>query len=181
MFIEDYRRANGLELDDFARRVNLVGKHMQPPLEGTVSDTLIHILERSKVPRTHPRIADAIATVCGATAEQRDSIVAEHHRGTWTPVRMSDVCGRKVTQGPKPWDERPVVMIDKNGHVLKTYKNITNAAVGAEISTKGIASRCKRMIKGEFDRLDYTYRYANEWSRMSMEEKLRDLGHKINE
>ena len=75
-------RQYGLEPDDLARMVNVAGRKMTPKLEGTVSDTLMYILETSKKPRTHPRIADAIATVCHATPEQRDSIVDERHRGT---------------------------------------------------------------------------------------------------
>ena len=83
MWIEEYRKQNGLELDEFARLVNIAGRRMRPPLEGTVSDTLIHLLEHMKVPRTHPRIADAIAAVCHATQEHRDSIVDPRHKGTW--------------------------------------------------------------------------------------------------
>lgn len=184
MWIEDYRLANGLELDEFARRVNIVGRKMNPPLEGTVSDTLIHILERSREPRTNPRIANAIAMVCGATAEQRDSIVAEKHRGKWEPVKDVFAWGDWVfgKQTRPPLNDHSVVMVDLQGRVLHRYESAKSAAKHSDISADSILNRCNHRMKNEFYTcLPYTYRFAREWDKMSMAEKLKDLGAKIDE
>lgn len=184
MWIEEYRKRNNLELDEFARRVNIVGRHMEPPLIGTVTDTLIHILEVSKVPRTHPRIANAIATVCGATAEQRDSIVDESHAGEWEPTTVAEM--NKTATKPKPTNyapnalvssrERPVVKIDRDGRVVARYDSVSAAESDGEMSRDSIRERCNRNVLNEFRRYGYTYRYENEWKRLNAIEKLRDIG-----
>ena len=132
MWIEDYRKEHGLELDDFARRVNLAGCKLEPPLEGVVTDMLIHILEISKTPRTHPRIANAIAMACGATPEQRDSIVDERHRGKWHPkpddYNLDNVRVRRVQSEYKFGLPRAVVEIDRRGMIIARYESIKTAA-----------------------------------------------------
>ena len=86
MWIEAYREREGLERDELARRANKYRYEKgEDPLCGYISDTLIWILETRRNAITHPVLADAIAAVCGATAEQRDMIVAKHNRGTWEP------------------------------------------------------------------------------------------------
>ena len=182
MWIEDYREANGLELDDFARRVNIVGKKMTPRLVCTVSDTLIHILERSKNPRTHPRIADAIATTCGATAEQRDSIVDEKWRGTWEPMCITDLTtdNANVEKEYKVGYEHPVVMVDENAHIVKRYRSLTAAENHTGVSLDMIRGRCRRQVKCEMIE-GYTFRYASEWEDMTMMERLKDIGVETSE
>ena len=183
MWIEDYRNKYGLELDDLARRVNIAGKKLEPRLCCTVTDTLIHVLERSKVPRTHPRIADAIAIACKATAEQRDSIVDEKHRGTFDPAFYNTPKSeRPEPQQPKPHKpgyEHGVVKVDRNGKILARYVSLTNAESYGEMSIDAIRARCKRKVQSELITWEFTYRYSEEWDKMSRIEKLRDLGVEI--
>ena len=94
MWIQDYREREGLELYELQERINIHGKEMNPPLYGMVSTKLIHLLERSKNPITHPHIASAIADVCGATPEQYDEIVAEQYRGYYRQV--TDQCSNNA-------------------------------------------------------------------------------------
>lgn len=168
MWIEDYRTANDLELDEFARRVNQVGRRMKPPLWGTVADTLIYALERNKVPRTHPRIADAIAAVCGATEEQRDSIVDKKHHGTM--VRVSILAKPAGTQR-----DYAVVKLDANGDVVARYSTFQTAEKCERLSADAIRERCKRRIKNEFMPYSFTFRYEREWDRMTAEERQADI------
>ena len=189
MWIDEYREKYGLELDDMARRVNVAGRKMRPRLTCTVTDTLIHILERSKTPRTHPRIADAIAIACGATAEQRDSIVDEKHRGTFDPSKYSHITKQTVNQPVKPeiheykpGGEHAVVKVDHDGNIIRRYKSLTMAAYYEDNMTReAIRARCRRRVRGEFGKWIYTYRFAEEWDKMTRIEKLRDLGVKISE
>lgn len=48
------------------------------------SERLIFMLEEGQG-ITHPIIANRIAEMCGATAEQRDSIAHGKHSGEWAP------------------------------------------------------------------------------------------------
>ena len=177
VWIEDYREANGLELDDFARRVNQVGRKMRPPLHGTVSDTLIYMLERAKVPRTHPRIAAAIATVCRATPEQYDSIVDNAHKGTWEYVDIiGNTANAQVTTGIG------VVKIDDSARIVQRYASIQTAAKCNDLSQDTIKTRCERKVKREFSASNpFTFRYAKEWAKMTPEQKLKDIGVVVNE
>ena len=170
MWIEDYRIAHGLELDDLARKVNTIGREIHYPWYCTVTDTLIHILERSKVPRTHPIIADAIAAACEATQEQRDSIVDEKHRGVVVKAKPR---GEPVTAQNGDYS---VVMVDMHGNVLRQYGSARTAAIYGEMCDDSIQRRCNHKIKNEFDGRDYTYRYAAYWNKLTPVEKLRDLG-----
>lgn len=178
MWIEDYRTANDLELDEFARRVNQVGRKMRPPLRGTVSDTLIYMLERAKVPRTHPRIAAAIATVCRATPEQYDSIVADVHKGTW---RYTDLSRNAVKAVETP-AAKQVVKVDDGARIIQRYASIQNAAYCNDLSSDTVKARCEHKLKREFsESCPFTYRYAREWDKMTPEQKLKDIGVTVNE
>ena len=179
MWIEEYRKKYGLEVDDMARRVNLAGRKLVPPLEGTVTDTLIHILEISKVPRTHPRIADAIAMACKATPEQRDSIVDEKHRGTWKPTEndynLESAAKIRTEPDYRIGNPRPVVQVDCNGYIIKRFSSVKAASVYTGMGKDAITIRCKHESLNEM-RLNYTFRYADEWDKMSRTDKLKDLG-----
>lgn len=184
MWIDEYRARYGLELDDMARRVNVAGRKLHPPLECTVTDTLIHILEISKVPRTHPRIANAIALACKATAEQRDSIVAERHRGKWKPPD-GDYTLETLKDAPRKPDcavgERAVVQIDRNGYIIGRYKSVALAVMFCGVTQYAVTERCLRRAPNEFDKYGFTFRYANEWDKLTMTEKLIDLGVDVGE
>ena len=144
-----------------------------------MTDNLIHIIEISKKPRTQPLIADAIAVACGATREQRDSIVDERHRGTFEPERVKYSWRDKPAI---PHNEFAVVMVDKAGRILGRYKNAKTAAMYGEISDDSIKRRCNRKIPNEFsDAKPYTYRYAREWDKLTTTEKLKDLGVEVDE
>lgn len=169
MWIEDYRKANNLELDEFARRVNQVGRKMRPPLYGTVTDTLIHVIECSRTPRTHPRIADAIAAVCGATEEQRDSIVDKSHHGTMVKVSVVASGIGHVSR------EKAIVKIDPDGNVVARYINLITAEKCEKYTRDSIRERCKRQIKNEFYPFPYTYRFEREWEAMTEQERQDDI------
>lgn len=184
MWIEDYRKQKGIELDEFARLVNIAGRRMKPPLEGVVSDTLIHTLERMRTPRTHPRIADAIATVCGATQEQRDSIVDARHKGTWEKISFVDTWHKAVKEeenGHKIGYEKPVVKVNSNGKILARYGSLTAAENNGSMSLDAIRTRCRHGIKNEFVKQDFTYRFADEWDKMTQLQRLQDLGIEVED
>lgn len=175
MWIEDYREREGLALDEFTKLVNMHGRKVDPPLEAPVSDTLIHILERSKHGVTHPRIANVIAEVCGATAEQRDMIVADIHRGQWKPKEPQPVVVKATIK--KQNGGKAVVKIDKHGNTVGWFESIADAARREPHDEGVIRSRCKRRVTCEFTNIvPFTYRYADEWDALSGAQKIQDIG-----
>ena len=171
MWIDEYRDAHGIELDEFARMVNRVGRQMNPPLIGCVSDTLIYLLEVSPTPRTHPRIADAIAYVCGATDEQRDSIVDKTHKGTRSEIVIKPKRQKRDTM-------KSVLRIDRNGQVVGRYDSVNAAGAVSGMSRDAVLARCMRRMKDDFSRYEFTFRFEKEWSAMSESEKMADIGGK---
>ena len=83
MWLTDFRAQHGLDLGTLGYCIRVEGLRRNPPLR--VSDQLLYMLERLEGFRTVPKLADLIAEVCGATAGQRDALVLERYRGTWTP------------------------------------------------------------------------------------------------
>lgn len=81
MWITRFRERYDMTELEFAQALSDAGARLKQPVR--VSEPLLHLLEVRKGAVTHPKIADLIATVCGATPRERDMIVAEPHRGTW--------------------------------------------------------------------------------------------------
>ena len=178
MWIEDYRKKRGLELDEFARKVNEYGHCvMVPPMVSYITDTLVHMLERDKNCVTHPVIANAIAGYCGATAEQRDMIVAPIHRGTWEPgmpVNYAKKAEHKFNNNIV--GAKPVVKINRRGEVIASYQSIAEAARHEPHNEDIIRTRCKRRIDRDFSAMfPYTYRYQDEWQEMDAEQRMKDI------
>ena len=177
MWIRDWREAHGMELDDFARAVNRYGhERMKPRLTCYITDYLVHMIEVGAI--THPRIANAIAEYCGATAEQRDMLVNEEHRGEWKPgqhevryVKKSASRFNNCQNGAKP-----VVKVDVNGEVIASYESLNAASRYERLCEDNIRDRCKRRARREMTAdAPYTFRYQSEWLTMSMEERMRDI------
>ena len=150
-----------MELDEFAREVNKSAE-----LVCTITDQLIHILEIGGV--THPRIANAIAEYCGATAEQRDMIVNEMHKGEYVQERVwfnNSINSAKA-----------VVKVNLQGVVIQTYESVVETARHEQMNEDTIRKRCKRRIKSELSlEVPFTFRYKSEWDAMTREEQLRDI------
>ena len=190
-FIQSFREAHNLELNEFARVVNTYRKlklkqaDEKAELCGLISAELVHMLEVDKHCVTHPQLADAIATVCGATAKQRDRIVHEKHRGQWTlnqddmPMVMAAIQVEMNKQPPKEMPKphavhcaRSIVKIDFYGNVLATYQTLKQTARQERMSEKTIRRMCKRKRPGVVN--PFTFRYADEWYKMSNAEKIAD-------
>ena len=180
MWIEDFRRAHGLTLEDLGAYIRRLGGKRHPPIK--VSDTLLERLEGEPKFRTVPAIADLIAEACGATAQQRDRLVLEKDLGTWKPRP-----GRKPTPKPKaPVEEEPepkndghhhpVVAVDRAGFAVMRFAGVKNAAARCGVSHKMVYSRCLRQLgRDEFRALGFTFRYAEEWDRMTDAERRADM------
>ena len=136
---------------------------------------------------THPNFADAIADFTGALPWQRDSMVNEIHRGKWKPGRRRK---RKTAKAEYTgdshykWKERPVVLIDRKGNERKRFAGAQAAADYAGKGRNYIYSRCERRISqqtDEFARTEESFRWADEWDRMSPEERAEDVRNKYRE
>lgn len=128
--------------------------------------------------KTLPVFADRVAYHTGATAEQRDSIVLERHRGTWTPGQKPGSIPVKKEPKAKPENVKAVVALDKLGKEIARFSSVRDAAERLETSTSVVSSRCLRQIKkvrNEFNALGMTFRHAREWDRMTPEERLEDM------
>ena len=181
MWLEDFRRAHGLTLEELGAHIRRQGKKRHPPI--TVSDTLLERLEGEPKFRTVPAIADLIAEACGATAEQRDRLVLEKHRGTWKPKP-----GRKpalklkapVEEEPEMENDgtsRPVVAVDRAGFVVFRFVSVKNAAARCGTSPHAVYERClRRLVNNEFSKLGFTFRYAEEWDDMTEAQRRARLG-----
>jgi len=202
MWIRDFRERMGLELDELAKAVNMYRRFTKQRINGVVSDVLIHTLEVDDKAITHPVLANAIAVVCGATREERNSIVAEHNRcETWICPADSETeklirraiytaTGRLPEDEPKrnevspqklaaQFKKRPVVKLNRMGNTLESYDSVLDAANLNGLSNKYVRNRCRRTIKDQRfmfagDR-GYTFRYADEWDAMSQAERLADI------
>lgn len=176
MWIEDYRRREGLELYELARKLNKYRREHYPEQCGTITDSLLYMLERDKNAVTHPLIANVIAEVCGATVEQRDMIVADIHKGTWEPEKETPVLRPKRV----PIGAKPVVKIDRNRNIVGWFESVADASRRDGHNETVVRNRCKHRANYEFNSLfPYTYRYEDEWLKMTEEERIEDLGGEI--
>ena len=181
MWLEDFRRAHGLTLEELGAYIRRLGRKKHPEI--TVSDILLERLEGEPKFRTVPAIADLIAEACGATAQQRDRLVLEKDRGTWKPKP-----GRKpapkpkaaiVEEEPEPKNDghhHPVVAVDRAGFAVMRFAGVKNAAARCGVSHKMVYSRCLRQLgRDEFRALGFTFRYAEEWDGMTDTERRADV------
>lgn len=185
MWLEDFRRAHGLTLEELGAYIRRLGRKKHPEI--TVSDTLLERLEGEPKFRTVPAIADLIAEACGATAEQRDQLVLEKHKGTWKPKPgrkpqvKAGATREAVEEEEEPWrinngTSHPVVAVDREGFAVRRYEGVQSAATHCGTSPHAVYSRCLRQMgRGEFRMLGFTFRYAGEWDRMTDAERRADV------
>jgi len=196
MWITEFRARYGLELEQLGTQIRRLGAKQDPPLR--VSDILLYRLENDPKFRTVPKLADLIAEACGATAKQRDALVLEKYRGTWKPPRQRKAvarvpyekpsavappkksrCSAKgLTHGPNnPFPgARAVVKIDRKGETVARYVSCNRAALQNSLREDQVSSRCHRRGKSdEFRLMGFTFRFAEEWDRMSTEERRADI------
>lgn len=199
MWLTDFRAQHGLDLGTLGYCIRVEGLRRNPPLR--VSDQLLYMLERLEGFRTVPKLADLIAEVCGATAGQRDALVLERYRGTWTPKEgagTSPVFSRIMQALPgksalptggrqerhataAEGRRKPVLCIDRLGDVLARYVSIENAAAMTGLSRDAIADRVNRKITvNEFQLCGTTFRFEEEWKAMGTQQRIRDAQRTLN-
>lgn len=193
MWLTDYRKQFGLELETLGYYIRQEGGKRNPPLR--VSDELLYKLEHLKGFRTVQKLADLIAEVCGATAEQRDQLVLERYRGTWKPKAGARAQATMAAPAPpiqKPREGRkgltaaegrrkPVVCVDRLGDVLARYDSIENAAAMTGLSRDAIADRVSRKIAAnEFQLCGTTFRFEEEWKAMGPQQRIKDAQRTLN-
>ena len=183
MWITDFREAHGLSVAQLGAVIRKAGARMDPPLR--VSDVLLENLEMRRGYRTVPKLANLIAEVCGATAQQRDALVLKKHRGKWVP-KPGATWTPPEPEKPKPptppkeptskaWS-RPVVCLDRVGNVMRRFPSIQAAAELMGTSKDNVARRVmRRFASDEFGLLGYTFRLEDEWKAMSAEERREDM------
>lgn len=99
MWISDYMAREGIDAAELAVRAREYDRMANGKVEGRITGALIEMLIVGKGNGfTHPRFADAIAAVCGATSAQRDMIVAERRRGRWRPTKEVREMARKAVK-----------------------------------------------------------------------------------
>lgn len=180
MWIEEFRNKNNLDRYEFARLLRRLGARMRPGRPIECSETLIWILERMKHAVTHPNIANLIAAACGATAEQRDMIVAEKWRGKWTGdgvprLPMEAPCVGRAEGLPDVPNGKDVVMIDAAGMVLKEFASMSQASTACGQSISSIYDRVWKRVRREFELNGISWRLKAEWDRKSEEERRADI------
>ena len=183
MWITEFRQARGMTLEELGGVIRYYGKRRKPALR--VSDTLLEWLEGVPGYRTVPALADLIAEVCGATPQQRDELVLEKYRGTWRgtgtplepPAKQARAARKRAVR--LTWRGEPVkavVAIDRGGNILARYPNVTNLSAHSGLHTTSIRRRCDGKTAGnEFLRYGLTYRYQDEWEKLTEEEKREEL------
>ena len=189
MWITDYRAANNLELRELQQKVNDYLHYRFPDRYFYISAKLIHILEYSSHPKTHPLIATIIADVCQATPEQFDMIVMEQYQGIYKPMLTLEAlealtAKAKPATSPLPVNCRAVVKLDNGGYIIAKYHSVEQAAKDADMPSATIRNRCKRKVASEFTpfvsrgilrEYPYTFRYADEWEAMTPEQQRQDM------
>lgn len=128
---------------------------------------------------THPDIANDIADYIGATAEERDSIVAKPHRGKWKPGKKAGhtATTRSLGKMRGGMNSKPVVAIDKTGAELARFPSAMSAAASMLCSNSYVGSRCDRTFTAadEFGTFSFTFRFLHDWDAMTPEERIADL------
>ena len=191
MWITEYREKYGLTLARLGEMIRRAGRRKNPEL--WVSDILLERLETERNFRTVPKLADLIAEACGATARQRDALVLEKYRGTWKPTRAKPEIERRRNQPPEPKPtraqgpeaagarippagSRAVVKIDRNGEELGRFRSCSTAGADCGIGDRLVAERCHRRYRfDEFKSLGYTFRFAEDWDRMTEAQRQADI------
>ena len=146
---------------------------------GKCTATVIDNIELGCI--VHPNIADAVARLTGATAQQYDSMVHPQHRGrrgTPKPEKKAKPEKPQKAAKNKRGSPRPVVAIDKAGNEAARYDSGFQAAMAAGRSDAMIYKRCaRRLAPGayEFNKSDITWRYADEWDNMSESARRADI------
>lgn len=199
MWIDAYRERMGLSLEELARTVNKYRQFTKQTIFGYVSAKLIYLLEVDDKTVTQPVLADAIAAVCGATREQRNSILAKHNwSNTWAcpdDSEMETIIRKAIyfATGRMPevqkhdehiaqkwaasFNKRGVVKLDRMGNTIESYDSVLAAANLNSLSTKWVRNRCRRAIKDRqiMFAKGFTFRYADDWDSMSQAERLADI------
>lgn len=139
------------------------------------SEQLVWMLMNHHDCVTQVNIANRIADYLGATEEQRDSIVAPKHRGTWKPNPKRKA--KKPRARRKNPRYRTVVAVDCIGNVVRRFPSLRSAGAYVGMTGEAIAYRCNHLHteKDEFENVGITFRYENEWEKMTTEERIRDL------
>lgn len=180
-WIQEYRESIGMTREQFAKAINrqLGGTG---EFRVTVPVKLIFMLEEWPKCYTHPKLINLIARACGATKAQRDQFlhpcrrdypyrhsaaaVTERSVNPWCtyPAATTDAAKKSAYA----YGRRPVVIIDRDGHVVHRSESMMAAGIWANVSKNAVADRCMHKTKLEFiGRVPYTFRYADEWDKLS--------------
>lgn len=187
-WIEQYRRTTigpekpGRAIDEHFSRMVLAEQVRKQGVG--CSAMLIELLELGGI--THPAIANAIAQTCRATPQQRDMIVAKWHRGNWVrprKVRRDEYTKTKMkpepmTPGVLPPNAKAIVQLNIAGTEIKRFESMEAAAAENFCTPREIRRRCARTISAktnEFKAYDYTWRFAEEWDKMTPAQKIADI------
>ena len=185
-FRRNYQRkdgSTGITRREFAAMVRKRDTEAHPEQEIGCSEVLIAMLEElppDKGGVTHPAIADRIADITGATPQQRDMLVNPIHRGSYKP-RPAKPHGPKQPGGNADESSsktRAVVQIAISGSEIARFPSESAAAKAAGCCRATVCNRVKRDIgnkTNEFATYGYTWRFADEWDAMTIEERLRDM------
>ena len=126
-----------------------------------------------------PAFADRIADFTGMTLEEHDEMVLKKYRGIWKPGKKKRKTKRPETQRFEPENaKRAVVAIDNGGVERERYASASNAAEAPGRSLTGICNRCNRKLSDrtdEFQLYGVTFRWADEWDRLTPEEKKENI------
>ena len=120
----------------------------------------------------HHKIADRLANVCGATLEERDSIVSERRMGKW----FNEIAQEKRKR-PSPVNAKSVLAVDRLGNVIQRFNCMDDAMKLVKCSYGTLAGYCngQAATDDEFKRWGFTFRYAADWDDMTPEERLRNI------
>ena len=151
-----------------------------------VSEQLIWKAENENGFKTHPLIANDIADYIGATAEQRDSIVHKKHHGTYKPnprakryVAAVEKKKEKEKRERKAAERREIVAVNIAGVEQGRYPTLVAAAdAHLPCTTTTVSNRAGRKLSpgvNEFMPYGVTFRYADEWDKMSVDERKEDM------
>ena len=70
---------------------------------------------------------------------------------------------------------KPVLRIDSESQVIGRYESVNAAGRASDMSRDAVLARCLHNVKNEFARHGYTFRFEEEWSKMTESEKIEDI------
>ncbi len=191
-WIREIMEREGLTIGQLGRIIRRYGEKQKPGWPMRCSDLLLENLMTVPGYITHPDIANLISDVLGATARQRDSLVALHRRGGYRQKNHPGLAETRLAlsayrltplasaQSRPAYRYTAVVAVDMEGRERARYASIIEASADLGLSESVITARINREVVNEFRfETKLTFRRTSDWDKMTVDQQREDILSRI--